>query len=168
MKRILIAFVLLLALAGAAMATGTTGTTNLTGSVDACSIGLTVPVDQVITLTRGSDNIQGLGNVQVISNCNTPWTLKVKADNANMYATLQTVQLSYSYLTTVMYIGTDGTTWTPFAPAHTSTGLHETQQITLATGNGAHTVPVYVKQPVTSSDAGGNYKIKFTFDLIQG
>lgn len=149
----------------------TQGTTVITGNVAACSIGLTIPVDQSITLTRGNDNIQGLGNVQVLNNCNTHWTVNLVGDNAYMYTThpsATSVSPTYTFLTTVMSVSTDGTTWTPFAPASSATGLINTNPVTLASGNGAQTIPVYVKQPVTSADAGGDYKIKFTFNLVQG
>ena len=174
MKKLNIAMLVMLAclcFVGAAMAV-TDNDTVLTGTVDACSIGLTVPVDQTVALVRGSDNIQGIGNVEVINNCNTPWTVNVVADSANMYFSSQGGNaISYTYLTTVMYVGTTSTgPWIPFSPAasniHALTGT--TPAITLDTGSGAHTIPVYVKQPVTSGDSGGNYRIKFTFQLIQG
>jgi hypothetical protein len=176
MKKLMfvLALVVLLAFTGSVMATQpipTSGTTVITGNVEACSIGLTVPVDQSITLTRGNDNVQGLGNVQIINNCDTPWTISVTADNANMYfnhpVPSTATPITYTYLTTVMSVSTDGTNWVPFAPA-TLSGLVPTNPITLASGHGATSVPVYVKQPVTTSDAGGQYTIKFTFSLTQG
>jgi hypothetical protein len=145
----------------------TQGTTNLTGTVEQCSIGITVPVDQTIVLTRGNDNVQGLGNVNVISNCNTHWTVTVNANNANMYYVGPTA-LSYKFLTTVMYVSTDANNWTAFSPANKAFPFISTGAIQLATGNGAQSIPVYIKQPVNGDDAGGTYTIKFTFNLIQG
>jgi hypothetical protein len=179
MKRIMLvlALLVLLAFTGSVCATdehvGGPGTTTITGHVDACSIGITVPVDTSITITRGSDNVQWIGNVNVINNCNTPWTVNVVADNEKMYfSTNGGNAITYTYLTTVMSVGTssDGP-WTNFAAASsigTAFGPHVTNPIVLDTGSGADTIPVYVKQPVTSADVGGDYKIKFTFNLIQG
>lgn len=132
-----------------------------------CSVGLQVPANQVISLARLNDNIQGIGNVVVTTTCLNQWTLTVTADNANMYAQAPT----WKFLSTVMYISTDNTTWTAFSPSNVASPLVPSTPITLTTSGtnpgSVSTIPVYVKQPVTGGDPSGEYKIKFTFNLVQ-
>ena len=169
-KLLVVALVAMALFVGAAMAnTPTSGTITVVGNVAQPQLGILVPANTPqITLDRGSDNAQELCHVNVVSTGADTWKLTATANNANMYFGSGT-QISYTYLTSVMYITTAGGTYQAFAPANlvTSGLVSTTPELILTTGTGNQNVDIWVKQPVSASDSGGDYTITFTFGVAK-
>jgi hypothetical protein len=167
---VLLAMLLLVGVAMAVPPAPTSGDLTVTGIVAQPQLGILVPANTPsITLDRGADNAQELCHVNVVSTGADTWKLTTTANNANMYFGTGTTPITYTYLASVMYITTAGGAYQAFAPANliTSGLVTTTPELILTTGTGNQNVEIWVKQPVSTSDSGGDYTITFTFGVAK-
>lgn len=150
--------VLLIASAAAVV---TEDDTVLNGEVGACSVGITVPVDSTITLERGTDNIQEIGQVHVISPCEINTWFSVTSTEPSMTNGEDNLDAPFE----IRVSKWDGTTWGPW-----SEFVAIDEDPTAGTTYNSVGDAIYligVKQPVSEDDPAGDYTITLDFHLYQ-
>jgi len=160
MKPIHVGFVLMALICAVGIASAVTPAPTLiaSGIVEQDTISLTLPSNPSLTLTRGSDNIQGCGYATITQTGSAnQWMLEVSGGDGYMYLPDATTKLGTPM--SISLVESDPITWTSLTSSPPPNVVSGTSPINVMQ------VPIYIKQPVSLSDAGGNYQITLTFTL---
>lgn len=169
MKRILIAFVLLIALVGVALAgsatpTPTSADQQISAKPQPYTITLTAPGDITDwTLTRGVNNERDIGPVYISTTAPSSYHIKLEVSSNSDRLTL-TPGDPTAGMDNPMYISAvtppvpDPSGWTQL-----TTGVYLTKLETASTTPVG--IPIRIRQYVSPDDPDGDYSIRFTYTL---
>ena len=156
MKRILIAFVLLLALTGVVLATetqtGQSGTAYVNSNLAGASYTVTIPVSiDIGTLNRLTNNEGIINGISVQSD--VPWKLTI----SSTYTQMHTLDTEAKHLTNPFMI------WTPGLSTFVQPSTNP--QITGSASGTPSPVVITYRQLIDPADTPGNYQIPLTFTV---
>lgn len=118
------------------------------GTVEGDTIGLTLPSNPTLSLTRGSANIQGCGYAVVTQTGSTHnWELSVTGSDGG-YMVTGTTPTRLSSPLYISMIEADPITWVSLTTTPAAV-TSDTYPSNIAN------IPLYLKQPVSISDVGG-------------
>lgn len=144
-------------LVGSAVAVTDPNTTVITGNLSGCSVGLLVPQNTNIPLERGSNNEMFLGTVTVIG-CDQCWDFRIVSDTPAMHIVgNSSQQLPQDFQIAWREVGTGP--WSEYANVDDFAAHY-------FVGCGSKSFEFYVRQPVGTSDPGGNYTISLSYQMF--